>query len=275
MSNSSGVKMRTPARKPRGVQPLPVPGRRGPPPRGRSRESKRPTSPRKIEAGFMFQIRKPAVAPIRAGKNVSPASASRKNDVDDRDPPDETVYAVHEVEGVGEGHDPQHPDGERRRAPSPGASARAPRAGTGEAGPSRDQRLGGGLGPEVQAGEIVGEPDRPDQGRRRRAAATPLRDPQEHHEAGPGPEHDGDPPEPGGRHLVRAAKVGHVERFRPTAKLTSSGIRAPATRKATPPATTAELTAAPARAPSGARPPAPRPPRTGVARSRSLLRALS
>src|SRR5215218_2748933 len=107
---------------------------------------------------------KPRRRPGERGQERLPRQGDEEENVHERDAPHEAVYAVHEIEGVGEGHDPDHPHHREYRDPERPGSFREDLRWIEEQEDRGDQRLGRRLRAEVQIAEVVREPDAPDEG---------------------------------------------------------------------------------------------------------------
>src|SRR5918993_3081370 len=99
----------------------------------------------------------PRSSPDERGQETTRRSHERREEerVDERDATRKTVYAVHEVEGVAQGHDPEHPDDENQGAKHPG-SVREDRRRIEQQQSHGGQNLEDGLHAEVEVGQVVG-----------------------------------------------------------------------------------------------------------------------
>ncbi len=188
----------------------------------------------------MFQTRTPpSPRRGRAGKPPRRPRGGEKEGVHYRDAARKAVYAVHEVEGVAEGDDPEHPDREDQRPRAPRRRRRAPAAGRGAAGPRRRAVWAAALVLKWRLPRSSASPTA-----QIRAAATssghaPSRP--QHRDAGQRPGEDGDPAEPRRRDLVRGAEVRHVEQAPADGEPHEQRHQRPRHQKRRPPAATARV----------------------------------
>src|SRR5918994_1755406 len=107
-------------------------------------------------------------SPDERGQETTCLSHERREveRVDERDAPRNAVYAVHEVEGVAQGHEPEHPDSENQN-PEQARSVREDRRRIQQQQSHCGQSLEDGLHAEGEVGQVVGESYGPYNSRRR------------------------------------------------------------------------------------------------------------